>query len=212
LISRSAASRAARSISFWMAAPRSLRRATAYLILSGVLTKVESRTGAVSNTRRKWRRTRARARRSSMTARRSGSRRTRSRGSGCEIQPWIPMKPVSQPSVEIGRHVHARRALGMGEKLISPMHSGQAAIFKLALTTIGKGSSLKMARPFHGILAFMPIYGRLPRKAIFWCRRRGMHESIRPVAGLLASLVLMRIRCFSPHKIIGLEGLGINQA
>jgi hypothetical protein len=58
---------------------------------------------------------------------------------------------------------------------------------------------------------FMPIYGRHPRKAIYWCRRLGMHESIRPVfAGPFVAL--MGVRCFWPHKIIGLEGLGINQA
>jgi hypothetical protein len=40
---------------------------------------------------------------------------------------------------------------------------------------------------------FMPIYGRLPHKVIFWCRRLGMHESIRPVAGPIVSLALMGV-------------------
>jgi transposase len=42
----------------------------------------------------------------------------------------------------------------------------------------------------------VPIYGRLPRKAIFWFRRRRMHESIQPVAGAIAPLALMGVRCF----------------
>ncbi len=31
----------------------------------------------------------------------------------------------------------------------------------------------------------------------------GMHESIRPVAGLFAPLALMGVRCFWPHNMIG---------
>ena len=46
----------------------------------------------------------------------------------------------------------------------------------------------------------------------FWCRRRGMHESIRPVAGAIVPLALMGVRCFSPYNTIGLEGLVIDQA
>jgi hypothetical protein len=46
----------------------------------------------------------------------------------------------------------------------------------------------------------------------FWCRRRGMHESIRPVAGAIVPLALMGVRCFSPHNTIGLEGLVVDQA
>jgi hypothetical protein len=42
----------------------------------------------------------------------------------------------------------------------------------------------------------MTIYGRLPRKAIFLVSAAGMHESIRPVAGLFAPLALMGVRCF----------------
>jgi hypothetical protein len=58
----------------------------------------------------------------------------------------------------------------------------------------------------------MTIYGRLPRKAIFSCRRRGMRESIRPVAGAIAPLALMGIRCFRPNNLIGHdEGLVIHQ-
>jgi hypothetical protein len=49
---------------------------TAYLANGGAVAR--------SNTRRKWRRTKARARRSFATAPRSGSRKTRWRGSGCE--------------------------------------------------------------------------------------------------------------------------------
>src|ERR1700727_2427434 len=33
----------------------------------------------------------------------------------------------------------------------------------------------------------------------------GMHESIRPVAGRIAPLALMGVRCFWPHNMIGLE-------
>jgi hypothetical protein len=45
----------------------------------------------------------------------------------------------------------------------------------------------------------------------FWCRR-GMHESIRPVAGAIVPLALMGVRCFSPYNTIGLEGLVVDQA
>jgi hypothetical protein len=41
---------------------------------------------------------------------------------------------------------------------------------------------------------------------------RGMHESIRPVAGAIMLLALMGVRCFWPHNMIGLEGLVVNQA
>ena len=40
----------------------------------------------------------------------------------------------------------------------------------------------------------------------------GMHESIRPVAGLFAPLALMGVRCFWPHNMIGREGLVVDQA
>jgi transposase len=40
----------------------------------------------------------------------------------------------------------------------------------------------------------------------------GMHESLRPVAGLFAPLALMGVRCFWPHNMIGREGLVIDQA
>jgi len=46
----------------------------------------------------------------------------------------------------------------------------------------------------------------------FWRQRRGMHESIRPVAGLFTPLALMGVRCIWPHNTIGLEGLVVNQA
>ena len=40
----------------------------------------------------------------------------------------------------------------------------------------------------------------------------GMHESIRPVAGRIAPLALMGVRCFWPHNMIGHEGLVVDQA
>jgi len=58
----------------------------------------------------------------------------------------------------------------------------------------------------------MTIYGRLPRKAIFWCRRRGMHESIRPVAGAIVPLALMGVAASRLITPSGLEGLVIHQA
>ena len=48
-----------------------------------------------------------------------------------------------------------------------------------------------------GHVAAFDFFG-VPRKAIFWYRRRGMHESIRPVAGPFVSLALMGVRCFWP--------------
>ena len=40
----------------------------------------------------------------------------------------------------------------------------------------------------------------------------GMHESIRPTAGLFGPLALMGVRCFWPRNTIGLEGLVVDQA
>jgi len=49
-------------------------------------------------------------------------------------------------------------------------------------------------------------------RGIFWCRRHGMRESIRPVAGAIAPLALMGVRRLWPHNTIGLEGLVVDQA
>src|ERR1700746_3058235 len=85
----------------------------------------------------------------------------------------------------------------------------------IALPTPSARSEAMRAAGFFrpgGWFACRTIYGRLPRKAICWCRQRGMHESIRPVAGLFAPLALMGVRCFWPHNLIGLEGLVLHQA
>ena len=50
------------------------------------------------------------------------------------------------------------------------------------------------------------------RKVICWCRRRGMHEFIRPVAGAITLLALMGVRCLWPHNMIGRRGLVVDQA
>jgi hypothetical protein len=61
------------------------------------------------------------------------------------------------------------------------------------------------------------VLGGVPRRGIYlWTSpaqgdllvsAHGMHESIRPVAGLFAPLALMGVRCFSPHNMIGLGAL-----
>jgi hypothetical protein len=62
----------------------------------------------------------------------------------------------------------------------------------------------------HASAASTTIYGRLrARRSIDG--GGGMHESIRPVAGPFVPL-LMGVRCFSPHNMIGLEGLVVDQA
>ena len=51
-----------------------------------------------------------------------------------------------------------------------------------------------------------PAQGDLVASAV------GMHEFIRPVAGRIAPLALMGVRCFWPHNMIGHEGLVVDQA
>ena len=68
------------------------------------------------------------------------------------------------------------------------------------------------------------VLGGVPRRGIYdnlWTppaqgdllvSAAGMHEFIRPVAGLFAPLALMGVRCFWPHNMIGREGLVVDQA
>jgi transposase len=68
------------------------------------------------------------------------------------------------------------------------------------------------------------VLGGVPRRGIYdnlWTSpaqgdllgsAAGMHESIRPVAGRIAPLALMGVRCFWPHNMIGHEGLVVDQA
>ena len=68
------------------------------------------------------------------------------------------------------------------------------------------------------------VLGGVPRRGIFdnlWtspaqgdllASAAGMHESIRPVAGRIAPLALMGVRCFWPRNMIGLAGLVVDQA
>ena len=68
---------------------------------------------------------------------------------------------------------------------------------------------------FYGGVCRRGIYDNLwtsPAQGDLLGSAAGMHESIRPVAGLFAPLALMGVRCFWPHNMIGLEGLVVNQA
>ena len=68
------------------------------------------------------------------------------------------------------------------------------------------------------------VLGGVPRRGIYdnlWTSpaqgdllgsAAGMHEFIRPVAGRIAPLALMGVRCFWPHNMIGPEGLVVDQA
>jgi hypothetical protein len=50
------------------------------------------------------------------------------------------------------------------------------------------------------------FFGRV-QGDLFGVGGRGMHESIRPVAGAIVPLALMGVRCFPPHNTVGLSGL-----
>src|SRR5271165_4859100 len=62
------------------------------------------------------------------------------------------------------------------------------------------------SRGIYDNLWTSPTQGDLVASAV------GMHESIRPVAGRIAPLALMGVRCFWPHNMIGHKGLVVNQA
>ena len=68
---------------------------------------------------------------------------------------------------------------------------------------------------FYGGVCRRGIYDNLwtpPAQGDLLVSAAGMHESIRPVAGLFAPLALMGVRCFWPHNMIGREGLVVDQA
>jgi transposase len=68
---------------------------------------------------------------------------------------------------------------------------------------------------FYGGVCRRGIYDNLwtsPAQGDLLASAAGMHESIRPVAGRIAPLALMGVRCFWPRNMIGLAGLVVDQA
>ena len=108
------------------------------------------------------------------------------------------------------------------EVLTAQGQSVAEAIRSIGVTEVSSGTSCSTARSStrsrrprsssrHGA-GTTTLYGRLPLQV--GCRRGRlwMPQSIRPVAGAITPLAMMRIRFSSPHKVHGHEGQVVVQA
>jgi putative transposase len=106
--------------------------------------------------------------------------------------------------------------------LVAQGTSVAEAIRSIGVTEVGSGTSCSMGRSSPHSERFRSssragggtttVYGRLPLQV--GCRRGRlwMPQSIRPVAGAITPLAMMRIRFSSPHKVHGREGQVVVQA